>query len=694
VNLQSAVRRVGSLVGRALLAQPWAIRGDVAQDLSYRSLQRAGTDPATVRLVRSGNSQAARVGLRHATGRGRPAVSAEQLRDRMEGCRDVSLLLDAAAYARTFGLEAPRKEWLARAAAGSLTSKQLSILLDEASRLPDEERDEVFGSAEANLSDESRRAIEVVRSTWRRIDEGGGAAVLGEAAKDVDVRQAAAYRAAALGYDDLLLLGRSLQGDEDLEPDAVLHVARALRGAGDFRVSAGLARQVLDRQPSNVSARSLSKNGQSAVTSIDEGWRAPEASTETAEPVRSGTIPYLLHAALPQGTMGYATRSHGLLSALREQGWQVEGVTRPGFPLDDPKVDEAPDTDHVDGVAYHHVLTKERRPAPLFPLDRGVARFSRAVRDLYKGVDVPLVHGASNYRVGMPAIHAARTLGVPSVYEVRGLWEYTRLAREPWFDRSDMFEFISRMETSAAQEADHVIAITQALADLLVSRGVDGEKISVVPNGVDSRRFEPRPRDEDLAAELGIGDRPVIGYIGSLLEYEGLDLLIDAARQVRATRDDFVVMIVGDGRSLPGLREQATELGLDQHVRFTGRVPHHEVERYYSLIDIAPFPRLPQTVTELVSPLKPFEAMAMDKTVVASDVAALAEIIDDGVTGRLFPKGDAAGLARVLEELLEDQGETEKIAGRGRDWVLRERDWRTVATRISAVYERLGVTRP
>ncbi|MDO5663317.1 MAG: glycosyltransferase, partial [Brachybacterium sp.] len=220
--------------------------------------------------------------------------------------------------------------------------------------------------------------------------------------------------------------------------------------------------------------------------------------------------------------------------------------------------------------------------------------------------------------------------GSPRSTRCGGLWEVTRGSRDPEWGRSDQYRYIARMEADAARGADRVLAITEALKGELVERGVAEDTITLVPNGVDTERFTPLPRDEDLAASLGVTDTRVIGYVGTIADYEGLGLLLAAARELRRTREDFHVLIVGDGAVLEDLREQVRADGLTDVVTFTGRVPHEDVERYYSIIDITPFPRLPLPVCEMVSPLKPFEAMAMGKAVIASDVAALAEIVTPG----------------------------------------------------------------
>jgi len=422
------------------------------------------------------------------------------------------------------------------------------------------------------------------------------------------------------------------------------------------------------------------------------GYPFPKKRSRPTYDPKVSTSLYLLHNSLPYHSAGYATRTHGLLSAMHSLGWDVRGVTRIGYPYDMPKYKELADIDAVDvvdGIPYHrlsvHNQLELKKPIQLY-----VDRYETQLRELALARRPFVIHAASNHWNGLAAVQTANRLGVHSIYEVRGLWEVTRGSRDPEWAKGGMFRYMARLEADAAMGATRVIAITQALKDELISRGVDGEKISVVPNGVNSDRFQPKPRNEALAARLGVAGRAVIGYVGSVLDYEGLGLLIDAAQQLKAEGRQFAVLIVGDGAELELYQSEAEERDLADVVIFTGRVPHEEVEEYYSVIDICPFPRLPLPVCEMVSPLKPFEAMAMQKAVVASDVAALAEIVDHGVTGLLHTKGDARHLKEQLALLLDSPQLRDRLALAGRTWVLQERQWNQLGKSVESLYRELG----
>lgn len=419
-----------------------------------------------------------------------------------------------------------------------------------------------------------------------------------------------------------------------------------------------------------------------------DGFPLPDRRAEPEYEPRRDHVLYLLHNALPHHSGGYATRTHGLLTELNRGGWDVDGVTRLGYPYDMPKMADAPELpprEQVGEVVYHHLLTGRQieKKNPMFDYTE---RYVDALLPLARDERPAILHGASNHWNGLAAVTAGRRLGIPSVYEVRGLWEVTRASRDPEWGRSDQYRYLARMEADAAREASRVLAITGALKAELVDRGVDAEKITLVPNGVDTERFTPIPRDEELARQLGVAGKTVIGYVGTIVDYEGLDLLLTATRELRRTREDFHVLIVGDGAALEALQARAAAEAIEDVVTFVGRVPHEEVERFYSIIDITPFPRLPLPVTEMVSPLKPFEAMAMSKAVVASDVAALAEIVSPGLNGLLHEKGNAESLIAQLTELLDDDELAQRLGAQAREWVVEHRTWNHLARRIASVY--------
>ncbi|MCB0354111.1 MAG: glycosyltransferase [Bdellovibrionales bacterium] len=456
-------------------------------------------------------------------------------------------------------------------------------------------------------------------------------------------------------------------------------------------------RQGMLRKPGEMFKRLEERRGefsasgmiQGQISLLENGFSLPETTKRTPyEPASETSAFYLLHNSLPFASGGYATRTHGLLTSLRRIGRDIQAVSRLGYPTDrDDRFSLADVVDHeIDGVPYLR-LPSESRGYGRIPLNSYLAAYGEAVHSKALQERPALVHAASNFMNGMAASYAARKLGIPSVYEVRGLWEVTRMSRQPSWQASEIYQMQVRMERDACLAANAVVTITEALKREMVSRGVPESKITVVPNGVDPSRFVAIEPDLELADQLGVRGKVVLGYIGSVVDYEGLELLLEASNILRAEKVPFAVVIVGDGAALEALKSKTIELGLYEIVQFTGRVPHHDVERYYSLIDITPYPRLPLPVCEMVSPMKPFESMAMKKTVVASDVAALAEIVQDGKTGLLHKKGSAQDLADKLKTAIENEGLRHALGENARTWVVEERDWVILARRLASVHD-------
>ncbi|MFQ1634157.1 glycosyltransferase family 4 protein [Aeromonas veronii] len=400
---------------------------------------------------------------------------------------------------------------------------------------------------------------------------------------------------------------------------------------------------------------------------------------------------YTLYNSLPVHSAGYATRAHGLMTELRNKGYEFSAMTRLGYPQDLIKFRDRPieQVEYVDNIAYYRLPTATEGNG-FIPLDEYLAKYADEIVKHCQAHQVGVLHSASNFVNGIATNYAAKALGVKSIYEVRGLWEVTRMSRQPEWQGTEHYEMTKRLETESALYADHVITITEALKDEMVNRGVDKRKITVVPNGVDTTRFGISSRNLELESRLALHGQLVIGYVGSMVDYEGLDLLIKAVEILEARKlTGFKLLLIGDGAVKPDLERQVHESGLSDIVIFTGRVPHDSVEHYYSLIDICPFPRKALPVCEMVSPLKPFEAMAMGKVVVSSDVAALAEIVKDGVTGLLHRKDDPNDLANKIEQLIMNPELRSRLGLAAREWVVAERDWKVIAKRVDTVYRNL-----
>lgn len=420
---------------------------------------------------------------------------------------------------------------------------------------------------------------------------------------------------------------------------------------------------------------------------------AEASNTTPTNPVRdtvANRAVYFLHSSLPYASGGYAIRAHGIACALRTAGIDIRPITRPRFPFDathlDEKKNELPHILTVDHIPYQRTegtISRTGSTESLYMRDC-VDKFEAVLRAERPAV----VHGRSTYLIALPALIAARRCGIPFVYEISGLWEIVHESRADAKNKKRDTSTIRLLEKITAENADHVFTLTEAMRQEMISRGVSPDKITLTPNCVAPETFTPQARDESRAAALGIPDSvPVIGYIGSFVDYEGLDDLIKACTPLAKKGLDFRLLLVGDGTEFNNIREAAAHSGIQNKIILTGRIPHEEVSSYYSLIDICPFPRKAWPVCEMVSPLKPLEAMAMGKAIVVSSVAALAEMVTDNVTGRVFRKSDTLDLSHKLEELLENEALRQRIGTAARDWAVRNRNWGIVCDHILQKYK-------
>lgn len=406
-------------------------------------------------------------------------------------------------------------------------------------------------------------------------------------------------------------------------------------------------------------------------------------------------IAYVLHNSLPHSSGGYATRSHGVATGISAAGYEILAFTRPGFPIDIKAGFKSRDVslkDDIGDVAYHRILETSNKEHALVAY---VLKSADLLEKRFREHRPSLVIAASNYRVGLMAMIAARRLGIPCVYEVRGWWEVTRASRDRSFEFTDSYQIQRLLENETAKAADHVITLTEAMREELEAGGVPPDKISLLPNSCDAERFEPVARDQILADRYAIPrDVPVIGYIGTFVDYEGLDDLARAAVELKRRGVAYRLLIVGNenvsgteiGPIASRIKAIMEEGDASDWLLMPGRVPYTDVAAHYSLLDIAAFPRKPWTVCELVSPMKPLEAMAMQKTVVVSSVRALRDLVTHDETGLVFTKGDSAALANALHRLVADKTLSTNLARRGREWVLDHRTWeKSTASALSSL---------
>jgi len=484
-------------------------------------------------------------------------------------------------------------------------------------------------------------------------------------------------------YDEAVKYGlRVIKKDKKLYP---IRVARAFFEMGE--ISKALSKSNLNIK--DEKHNKIIKLYQSYLKLLDNGFAYSQDIVPINNTLTSKKVLYVLNNSLPYHSNGYSTRGHGLLKGVK-QLQDIHCVTRLGYPHDLAKFRQYDDETYhqVDGIDYYH-LTSKSDWLNYIPLDEYLTKYGEKLYEHILKHNIRIIHSASNFVNAIASNYAAKKAGIKSIYEVRGLWEITRISRQPDWENSEHFNMIKRLETQAAKDADLVVTITHALKDELIKRGVEADKISVLPNGVDSQAFVPLNKDNSLTERLDIGsDEVIIGYIGSIVEYEGIDLLIEAIAKLQNKGiDKFKFLLVGDGRYFSYIKELVKKLDVEENVIITGRIPHEEVENYYSIIDIAPLPRKAVPVSEMVSPLKPFEAMAMGKVVLGSNVNAIAEIIEEGNNGFLFEKSNVDDLADKLEYLITNEDLRIKVGKQAREWVVKERDWNVLAQNLIKIYK-------
>jgi PEP-CTERM/exosortase A-associated glycosyltransferase len=393
-------------------------------------------------------------------------------------------------------------------------------------------------------------------------------------------------------------------------------------------------------------------------------------------------ILHVLDHGLPLQS-GYSFRTRAIVKAQIERGWEPACLTGPRHDADDV----GPET--VDGITFHRTLPTARGPSPLREW-REIAAFGRRIDEVIGQWRPDQLHVHSPVLNALAALRPARRHKVPLLYEIRAFWEDAAVGNGTGREGSPRYRLTRQLETYAATKADAVAVICEGLRRDLVARGIDAAKIVVAPNGVDMSLFgRPPAADAAFARSLGLDDAETVAFIGSFYDYEGLDDLIAAMPMLAETRPKVQLLLVGGGPMEASLRAQAAASPVADKIRFVGRVPHDQVELYYAIADILVYPRKAMRLTELVTPLKPLEAMAQRKLVAASDVGGHRELIEDGVTGTLFPPGDPAALAAAVAALFAERGEWERRRDLAHLYVERDRNWSSNISRYAPVYERL-----
>ncbi|MBV9203582.1 MAG: glycosyltransferase, exosortase A system-associated [Alphaproteobacteria bacterium] len=396
-------------------------------------------------------------------------------------------------------------------------------------------------------------------------------------------------------------------------------------------------------------------------------------------------ILHILDHSLPLHS-GYVYRTLAIVNQQRALGWEPVLLTSGKHYAPGPAREQIGEWEFL------------RTPTPIGPVAKlPWLRELKIIEDLNRRLDEviaefrpEILHAHSPVLNVLPALRAGRRHAIPVVYEIRALWEDAAVNHGTHGKATLRYAATRFIETRALHQADAVTTICEGLRSDAIARGVSGNKITVIPNAVDRSLFSgPGVPDHALATRLGLCGKTVLAFFGSFYSYEGLHLLLRAVPEIRRHQPAIAVLLAGGGPEEDNLRALTRELDLDESVVFAGRIPHDEMRRYYDLADLFVFPRLSTRLTELVTPLKPLEAMAQERIVVASSVGGHRELIRDKETGYLFPPDAPRHLTEGVLTALADRGFWPRIRAQALEFIDSERSWAQSVERYGAVYQRV-----
>ena len=396
-------------------------------------------------------------------------------------------------------------------------------------------------------------------------------------------------------------------------------------------------------------------------------------------------ILHILDHSIPLHS-GYTFRTKAILEQQRKLGWETLQVTSAKHLIAKAEIEE------VDGLAFYRSAPIKAWLAKLPVLNQWaiVLSLEKRLDDIILQHKPDILQAHSPALNGWAALKVAKKHNIPLVYECRAFWEDAAVDHGTASEGGLRYYLTKMLETYIFKQANAITTICEGLRADIMSRGIAAEKITVIANAVDIDQFICGvAADRDLRAELGLQDKIVLGFIGSFYAYEGLPLLLEALPIVLQKQPTVRLLLVGGGPQEALLKQKVQELGLEGNVIFTGRVNHERVQDYYNQVDIFIYPRLSMRLTELVTPLKPLEAMAQGRLVVASDVGGHKELMVEGVTGCLFKAGDKHALAHTVLSLLNAPESWDAMRKAGRSFVEQQRNWARSVSCYKNIYTRL-----
>lgn len=380
---------------------------------------------------------------------------------------------------------------------------------------------------------------------------------------------------------------------------------------------------------------------------------------------------------------GYASRSQYIVESQKKIGIEPIVVSSPRFTYENER-------DEFNEIPYFRSKLKQSLLGSI-PIVNNIILMNcleLKIQKIAQEANVDVIHAHSPVICGLPALKVAQRIRVPFVYEVRALWEDAAVDQGKTYVNSMRYKLTRLLETYLLRNAHIVVTICEGLKEEIIKRKVSVKRIVVVPNGVDCNKFIPTAKDVGLLQKYGINESDeIIGFIGSFYEFEGVKNMIEAMNEISTRTEHIKMMIVGGGIEEANLKQLTKNLRLEDRVIFTGKVPHKDILRYYSLMDVLVYPRQKKRITEMVTPIKPLEAMALEKAVIGSDVGGIKELISDGKNGLLFESGNVLDLSKTILKLLMNKSLKVELGKNARLSVLGNRSWSNIILKYRTIYE-------
>ena len=370
---------------------------------------------------------------------------------------------------------------------------------------------------------------------------------------------------------------------------------------------------------------------------------------------------------------GYTFRTCSILNEQAKLGWETSHVT--SIKHINPQSDE----ETHENLKFYRTEEKSKLLSRIPILNQlyVIRSLQKRVAEVIEREKPDIIHAHSPCLNGIAAINAAKKYSIPVVYEMRASWEDAAVEHGTTTEGSLRYRLTRALETFVFKRVHGITTICNGLKNDITSRQIGQTPIQVIPNAVNAEEFEGESSvEEDLRKKYNLGNSYIAGFIGSFYAYEGLELFVKALHAMRDSDLNIKGLLVGGGPEDEKLRALVEELGMQDKIIFTGRVPHSDVEDYYDLIDVLVYPRKPARLTDIVTPLKPLEAMAMGKVFIASNVGGHVELVPERIHSVLFEAGSVEALVDSLQANIANKPLKALFSGWARKYVKAERNWK------------------